>query len=764
MALFDTKYPNTSRVVSGTPQLYNDDVILLCDTSTGPITINLLEIPAGSWNVNWKLHVIDGADKASINNITIIPPVGSTINTLANVVVNTNGGGALIRIGSDTSFVSTSYFVATGGGAGVMSVTGVNTDNTDPINPIVRIAVDNITISGNGASLTPLYATGKEPISATDTTADYLSNKLVAGANMTLTTLNPGANEQIQLNALGSVGYDQINDEGVGLPQRQTIDFVGSLVTATDVGAQTRVTINPNPVQISNANLVALALAGNLVPGTDYEITDPQYAESIFVQAINNSQIDLEGTARVMYADYQLNGDYSGVAGFNSALGLYLQSMAPVVGDVVIYNNIHWENTTGVNTGVVPPLDLVNWSQLAVSLTNGYKENVEDVLYNPAQNRPDIRRDKRGNEVRYADPKGDVNYLDFPWGNSAFTDNLVYGAESRAINLLNVPLAGAGLGFANNVISDGIMSFIGITTLTGGALSCYGNYVGLGGKLGIENSNLASFNINGNYTNGVCLVSNYAIAGAVVLSNNKVDYSCSLLIGNSLGAGTITGNSQIYCKSNRVIGENADLGFDSIVATGFDAYIEGNIVDSVRWNITTFTSSATCRCSDNKLSPFEPLSGVIIQFNTTVLNDNSLQGGYGTILNTNSSTFRKVIDMNDPLQYDTVLQTIYLGTEQHIGEYLIINGTGQTFSIIDDGNPDGLPFKLIANGPVAGIQFRMLATAIAGATGNQVISNASQTYTSQHDFYPDTPESTTLYRGKAGATGNLFVIKQEVWN
>ena len=84
MALFDTKYPNTSRVVSGTPQLYNDDVILLCSTSTGPITINLLEIPAGSWNVNWKLYVIDGADKASINNITIIPPVGSTINTNNN--------------------------------------------------------------------------------------------------------------------------------------------------------------------------------------------------------------------------------------------------------------------------------------------------------------------------------------------------------------------------------------------------------------------------------------------------------------------------------------------------------------------------------------------------------------------------------------------------------------------------------------------------------------------------------------------------------
>jgi hypothetical protein len=43
-------------------------------------------------------------------------------------------------------------------GAGVQSVTGLNTDNTDPLNPIVEISVDGITITGDGTPLNPLQA------------------------------------------------------------------------------------------------------------------------------------------------------------------------------------------------------------------------------------------------------------------------------------------------------------------------------------------------------------------------------------------------------------------------------------------------------------------------------------------------------------------------------------------------------------------------------------------------------------------------------
>ncbi len=55
-------------------------------------------------------------------------------------------------------------FQGGGGGStpitGVESVTGLNTDNTDPQNPIVQISVDGITISGNGTLSNPLQSNG----------------------------------------------------------------------------------------------------------------------------------------------------------------------------------------------------------------------------------------------------------------------------------------------------------------------------------------------------------------------------------------------------------------------------------------------------------------------------------------------------------------------------------------------------------------------------------------------------------------------------
>jgi len=42
----------------------------------------------------------------------------------------------------------------------VQSVTGLNTDNTDPQNPIIRISVDGTTITGLGTPASPLIATG----------------------------------------------------------------------------------------------------------------------------------------------------------------------------------------------------------------------------------------------------------------------------------------------------------------------------------------------------------------------------------------------------------------------------------------------------------------------------------------------------------------------------------------------------------------------------------------------------------------------------
>ena len=100
---------------------------------------------------------------------------------------------------------------------------------------------------GNGITLATLNpgadesiqiaATGQLRASASDTTFAFLGSKLSAGNNITLTTLNPGANESIRI-AAG--GYSTIQDEGVAVTQRGTLNFIGSPVVVTDDGGGTR--------------------------------------------------------------------------------------------------------------------------------------------------------------------------------------------------------------------------------------------------------------------------------------------------------------------------------------------------------------------------------------------------------------------------------------------------------------------------------------------------------------------------------------------
>jgi hypothetical protein len=108
MQLPSTYYPNNSRVVVGTPQIFTDDVILLCDTSLAPVTINLLEIPDDSWMTTYKLYIVDNSSNASVNNITINAGVGQLINDLPSITISTNGEAALVRIVSNNQYISTS--------------------------------------------------------------------------------------------------------------------------------------------------------------------------------------------------------------------------------------------------------------------------------------------------------------------------------------------------------------------------------------------------------------------------------------------------------------------------------------------------------------------------------------------------------------------------------------------------------------------------------------------------------------------------------
>ena len=310
--LFSTKYPNNSREVSGTVTIYRDDVVLLCDTSSAPVVINLFDIPNGFWSTQWKLYIVDNSDNASSNSITINAGTGQEINDSSSLVLNTDGSSALVRIVSDDKFL----------------------------------------------------------------------------ANLTTVTGGSGG------------GYDTIQDEGVSLTQRTTMDFVGEYVEATDTGSKTQVEVNPIVKQITNANFLSAISGGTLVSGLMYEITDPLYAESVFINALGDNIESLSAQATFLFADYNSVGDYSGVSGFSSQLGRWHGGLSVVVGSVVIWDTKHYLNLTGA-IGTEPNADAVNWSVLSKSITNGYIDETCSILYNSSTNLPIVVNDLRGNEVWY---------------------------------------------------------------------------------------------------------------------------------------------------------------------------------------------------------------------------------------------------------------------------------------------------------------------------------------------------------------------------
>jgi hypothetical protein len=111
-----TKYKNNERTVSGTVDVENSDVILNVDTTLVAATIYLKSIPADYWSTLYKLYIKDINGNAAINNITIIAPTGYLINNAQQIVIDVNGGGAVIRIQDNYDYNASLNYCCGGGG------------------------------------------------------------------------------------------------------------------------------------------------------------------------------------------------------------------------------------------------------------------------------------------------------------------------------------------------------------------------------------------------------------------------------------------------------------------------------------------------------------------------------------------------------------------------------------------------------------------------------------------------------------------------
>ena len=156
--------------------------------------------------------------------------------TLPNIICNETIVVAQDDSISDALIGIVSYF-CNHGSDGIQSVTGLNTNNADPQNPVVRISVDGTTITGLGTPASPLIASGGIAGSGIQ---DYVARWTPDG-----TTLGTGLiqdnNSSVSIGVTPDAGAKLAiqSDKGNGLYILQTVNGCGLKARSIASGANT---------------------------------------------------------------------------------------------------------------------------------------------------------------------------------------------------------------------------------------------------------------------------------------------------------------------------------------------------------------------------------------------------------------------------------------------------------------------------------------------------------------------------------------------
>ena len=623
MILGGQKYPNTTRTISGLLNIvYDNDVVLLCDTTAGAVQLELAQIPAGFWNSQYKLYVVDKSGNASVNNITIKAPTGFTVNNASTFVLNVNNGTAIIRIANNTN-----YMVGLGYGAGAGSIV--------------------------------------------------------------------------------------VQDEGTTIaPNASTLNFVGAGVNATAVGNVVTVNIaGTAPVTVTNAQLLTLISGNTVLPNTWYLVSDAIFTFTtvenvpILVQGVTTNSVSLSGSGIFLNADYQNVGDYSGVTGFIANIGVWNNVLAPVIGNVVIWNNLHFVNITGVN-GVLPPnVDAANWTLLAKTATNGYILEVDDIQYNPTNNQIFTRSDKRLNVVEnnfFSYSGLGEAFLLFQWGNNQVQNNSVLNDscfELRNNPVIGNPIANPKISFnklKNN--SRIVLEFVDGLFSENSALNT--------SDISVTNDGNFLRNNFVNESNGV--LSNVSDANVI---DNTFDY-CQLLVNNSSITSTIFKNNcrnttftitnTLDCSENtfvnsllNVVSNTNKISKNNLFESKLQVTVvnSGQIVANDLLNSEYQIATNTGNIGNNRLALQTLLS--IANQNTSDITRNDFTKS-NVIIGTNTSTFVENIFKNSNSINITSNTGVFRGNIFDITIVGIVSNTGTiqnnncsksvfTISVVNDG-------------------------------------------------------------------------------
>ncbi len=194
-----------------------------------------------------------------------------------------------------------------------------------------------------------------------------------------------------------------------------------------------------------------LRLSGDLPVGSYIKITnaDDEPDFGLVVRVTSANTIDPNGIAGYLNADYQINGEYTDVAGFIANEGVWRAAniASYTEGDVVIYYGSHYRVGAGVLNTDAPDAS-VNYTLLPKGVQSsggglfGYIEEWDQIIYNFEADRIEWRKDKRGNVIN----RGSVNT--FQWGDDKI--KVAQQSEDSLLDTMNNNGTIFGVDFGTN--------------------------------------------------------------------------------------------------------------------------------------------------------------------------------------------------------------------------------------------------------------------------------------------------------------------------
>ncbi len=194
-----------------------------------------------------------------------------------------------------------------------------------------------------------------------------------------------------------------------------TADVSAGLVWTEDTRS-----FSSGPEAILRADMLTILTNSAGVPGKEYIITDIAQAGFI-VKVATANRLELGGTYLALVPDFQ---NTSG--NFYSSWTPFLA--APVLGKQYNYNQMMYENLTGVSNTTPPNIATALWALVPFS-SGEYISEVQYAEYDIVNNWFSFRRDRRGNRV-IQDFENQYGFSIRPdqcmcWGNDECSDNIM---------------------------------------------------------------------------------------------------------------------------------------------------------------------------------------------------------------------------------------------------------------------------------------------------------------------------------------------------